>query len=187
MVIGRHLGLVIRTVGVAAAVALTLPSLAAAHVTVSPTHTEPGERTLIFTVPNERFDPEHPAGIDRVTITTPRGVGIGQTQAKPGWKTSQRGRTVSWSGGSIGYGRYDTFGIEVEVPGGSEQLRFAATERFGSQPSRVERFPVVVVAPPRTSSGAHGLAVAALVVAVGASVIAAAGLFVGLAHWLRGT
>jgi uncharacterized protein YcnI len=170
-----------------AVVVLAWPALAAAHVTVSPARTRPGERTLVFAVPNERFDAQRPFRIGGVTITAPPGVRISQVQAKPGWKTSLRGGTASWAGGSIEYGRYETFGINVDVPGATGELRFQAVERFTTPSGVADRFPVVVaVTGDSGSSSTHGLAVTALIVAVSAAFLALVGFFLALARWLRG-
>jgi uncharacterized protein YcnI len=168
-------------------VVLAWPALAAAHVTVSPARTSPGERTLVFTVPNERFDAQRPFRIGGVTITVPPGVRISQVQAKPGWKTSLRGRTASWAGGSIEYRRYDTFAINVDVPGAAGELQFQAAERFTGPSSVTDRFPVVVaVTGDGGSSSTHDLAVTALIVAASAAFLALVGFFLALARWLRG-
>jgi hypothetical protein len=174
-------------VGAAAVVVLILTPPANAHVTVAPARVAPGERTLSFTVPNELFAPGRRSSIDAVVVKAPTDVRLGNSEARAGWRTAVAGRTVTWSGGSIPYGQYETFGLEVEVPGGVSQLRFEATERYATPRSHVERYAVLVPvsAPTARPDDSHGLAIASLVIAIAAAVLAAAGFFVALSRWLR--
>lgn len=170
----------------AAAGALVVPFPAFAHVTVAPTRVEAGERTLVFTVPNEFGGASGRSRIDEVVIAAPAGVRLGNVEAKAGWTTVVRGRTATWSGGAIRYRRYDTFGVDVEVPNAESDLVFRATERF-AVPRHVERYPVSLsLGAEPSSTGDHDLAITAFVVALGAAVLAAAILFFTIARWLRG-
>jgi uncharacterized protein YcnI len=170
---------------VAAALAAAAPALA--HVSVQPARTEPGEQTLEFVVPNEYFDERMPSQIAEVVIEAPRGVTVGAAQAKPGWTSRRRGRTTTWSGGSIRYGQYELFGLEAELPADDPNVVFDATERFASPRGRAERYPVrLAIGSGTQGSDSHGLAVAALGVAAAAVVLAGAAFFLGLARWLRG-
>jgi uncharacterized protein YcnI len=156
-------------------------------VTVSPARVEAGERLLTFTVPNELFEGARVSRIEKVAIKAPPGVRLRQSQTKAGWSGAIRGRTMTWSGGPISYGEYDTFGVVVEVPAGSLQLVFEALEYFDPPRSQVERFPVrLSVESTSTSSSGHGLAVAALIVAVSTGALALAAFFIGSTRWLRG-
>ena len=158
-----------------------------AHVTVTPGRIEAGESTLTFTVPNEFGGTSMPSRIAEVMIEAPSGVRLGSAQAKAGWTTALRGRRAIWSRGAIPYGRYDTFGLEVEVPGAASDLVFRATESFSVPRHHIERYPVpVAIGAAQTTKSGHGLAVAALLVALTAAGIAAASLFFALARWLRG-
>ena len=167
--------------------ALVLAGPAFAHVTVTPARIEAGERTLTFTVPNEFGGASTPARIAEVTIEAPPGVRVGSAQAKAGWTTAIRGRKAIWSRGAIPYRSYDTFGLDVEVPDAGSDLVFRATESFSVPRHHIERYPVpVAIGATRSTKSGHGLAVAALLVALTAAGIAAASLFFALAHWLRG-
>ena len=171
----------------AAGLALILARSAAAHVTVQPTAIEAGEQTLTFSVPNEYFAPQGSARIGGVTIEVPRGVRIGELQTKAGWTSARRGRNATWSGGTIRYGEYDTFGLEVDVPADVHELVFRALERFDVPRHHVEVYPVrLALEATKPSSRRNGLAIAALIVAVAAAVLAAGAFFMGLARWLRG-
>jgi uncharacterized protein len=170
----------------AAAGALALPLPAFAHVTVSPSRVEAGERTLTFTVPNEFVGAEGRSRIDKVVIEAPAGVALGNVQAKPGWTAVVHGRTATWSGGSIRFRRYDTFGLDVEMPDLASDLVFRATEGF-AVPRHVERYPVSVsLGAEPSSKGDHDLAITAFVVALAAAGLAAASFFFAIARWLRG-
>ena len=170
----------------AATGALVLPFSAFAHVTVAPARVEPGERTLVFTVPNEFGGARGRSRIDEVVIEAPAGVRLGNAEAKAGWTIVVHGQTATWRGGAIGYRRYGTFGVDVEVSSAASDLVFRATERFGV-PRHVERYPVPIsLGSPPSSNSDHELALAALLVALAAAGLAAASLFVGLARWLRG-
>jgi hypothetical protein len=167
--------------------ALAVPAAASAHVTVRPTRVETGEQTLEFTVPNEYFGPQSRSRVDEVVIKAPRGARIGQLQTKPGWSGTKSGQTATWTGGEIVYGRYDTFGLEVDVREGVSTLGFEVIERFAGPGSHSERYPVrLPVGASSSGSNGKGLAIAALIVALGAAGLAVAGFFLGLARWLRG-
>jgi hypothetical protein len=168
-----------------AGLTLLLPASAFAHVTVTPTRVDAGERLLTFVVPNELFEAGRASRITTVAIEAPRGVRVGQVQAKGGWTSTIRGRTATWTGGSINFGHYDTFGLLVEVPRGPG-LIFRALERFKSPRGHVERYPVPLSVDVAAVSapGSRGLAIASLIVAVGASALALGAFFMGLRYWL---
>jgi uncharacterized protein YcnI len=174
----------------AAVIALAAARPVDAHITVSPGRATPGsEATLTFTVPNETFDPRRPTRIDAVTVVPPRGVRVGQAEAKPGWTMRVSGRGVSWSGGSILYGQYATFGLVVELPDRTASVSFRGEEHFAFPRRRVERFPVPLELHASTAAAGDtsGVAEAALVIAVAAAaVLAGAGVFLGLRRWVLG-
>ena len=157
-------------------------------MTVAPSRVGPGEHVLTFTVPNELFVEESVSRVDEVVVEAPRGVRIGQAEAKAGWAGTVRAGKAIWSKGSILHRQYETFGIEVEVPADARLLHFRVTERFAVPRGQLERFPVLVPVRQDSSSsnGAHGIAVAALIVAVAAAAVAATACFLMLARWLRG-
>jgi hypothetical protein len=97
-----------------ALVALAVPPLAAAHVTVLPSFLEAGKRTtLVFASPNER--PPH--AVTRLTVTAPDGVDLAAGPPTPGWTTAARGPRAVWSGGRT-------------LPGHAGEFRVAATTRL---------------------------------------------------------
>ena len=111
--------------------ALALSASAWAHVTV-----DPGEAAadsfarFAIRVPNERPT----AATVKLTIRLPAGLTFVGFQSKPGWKrtvtmaklaqpvtiegerVTERIATVTWSGGSIGPGEFDEFGMSAHVP-----------------------------------------------------------------------
>ena len=169
----------------AAAAALVLAPAALAHVDIEPFQIPPGQPVrLTFYAPNEGKAPA-----TELEVTVPGDAQLAVAQAVPGWTATVRGRTVTWRGGAIPVGQYGLFTAIVEAPDGEEQLEFTTTLRYENG-FRQEFRPIVFVreakAPAaRDESGrtlgkyALGLAVAALVLAIG-------GGFLALWLWLRG-
>jgi uncharacterized protein YcnI len=63
-----------------------------------------------------------PAGLDEVTFET-----------KPGWKRKESGRVVTWSGGQIGVGEFDEFGLSIHLPNTpGKTLVFPATQTYAN-------------------------------------------------------
>jgi hypothetical protein len=82
----------------AAAAALSLPPVAAAHIVLTPGFVPDGEETQVtFEVPNER--PPH-ATIE-VVASSPAGITIVSADAPPGWLATVDGKTVTWRAGRI--------------------------------------------------------------------------------------
>ena len=82
----------------AAAIALVVPAVATAHVTVSPPFVEDGVETEVaFETPNER--PPH--ATTNVRVTAPPGISVVSATAPAGWKAAVDGSTVTWSGGRL--------------------------------------------------------------------------------------
>ena len=54
-------------------------------------------------------------------------------QPKPGWTRTQSGRVVTWSGGEIGPGEFDEFGMSIHVPANpGTELVFPATQTYAN-------------------------------------------------------
>ena len=54
-------------------------------------------------------------------------------QPKEGWTRTQNGRVVTWSGGQIGVGEFDEFGLSIHVPNTpGETLTFPATQTYAN-------------------------------------------------------
>ncbi len=92
-----------------ALLALVLPTVAHAHVTVLPAFLEDGQRsTLTFTAPNER--PPH--RVTELTVTFPPGIELTAETAPAGWRLAVAPGKAVWSGGAtrpheIGHFRLD--------------------------------------------------------------------------------
>jgi uncharacterized protein YcnI len=109
--------------------ALAVASAASAHVTMNPDKA-PADSLSRFAVrvPTEEDVPtvevriQLPAALDEVTF-----------QPKPGWKRTQSGRVVTWSGGEIGPGEFDEFGLSVHLPNTpGKVLIFPTTQTYAN-------------------------------------------------------
>lgn len=128
------------------AAALLAPS-AAAHVTLNP-DAVPADSFSRFAVrvPTERGDPTV-----KVTLRIPEGLTFVSFQPKPGWTrtvqmvklakpitmegetVTERVGTVTWSGGSIGPGEFDEFGLSAHVPNSpGRKLVFPAVQTYSN-------------------------------------------------------
>jgi uncharacterized protein YcnI len=124
--------------------ALLAPS-AAAHVTLNP-DAVPADSFSRFAVrvPTERGVPTV-----KVTVRIPEGLTFVSFQPKPGWTrtvqmvklpkpitmegetVTERVGTVTWSGGSIGPGEFDEFGLSAHVPNSpGRELVFPAVQTY---------------------------------------------------------
>jgi uncharacterized protein YcnI len=73
-------------------------------------------------VPTVKVSIQLPSGLDEVTF-----------QPKAGWKRVQSGRVVTWSGGQIGVGEFDEFGLSMHLPNTpGKTLVFPATQTYAN-------------------------------------------------------
>jgi uncharacterized protein YcnI len=109
--------------------ALAAASAASAHVTMNP-EKAPADSFSRFAlrvpteedVPTVKVSIQLPAGLDEVTF-----------QPKPPWKRTQSGRVVTWSGGQIGVGEFDEFGLSMHLPNTpGKVLVFPATQTYAN-------------------------------------------------------
>jgi uncharacterized protein len=205
--------------GAVALVVLTaLP--AAAHVTIPNPLTKGGFGIVTLSVPNE-MDGASVTGL-QVKLPTDVALAFVAPQPKPGWTVSTTMRhlttpvtsddgqvtdvvdTVTWSGGSIPPGQFDTFSLSVgPLPKDKDQLAFPTIQTYsnGQQVSWIDVRPAGGAEPDHpqpilhlvdsatattaaategsSSDSGKGLAVAALVVAVVALGVAGAGVATG--------
>jgi hypothetical protein len=126
-----------------------------------------------------------------LALTSPPGVTIvSAADAPPRWSASVRNGTVTWRGGPIAPGSFDSFGFEARLPSTPGSVAFRARELYadGAAPP----FTLTVVLFTRASAaqaaddGTRTLALFALVVAIVALLLAGAALAISLARWLRG-
>ncbi len=116
---------------IATAIALVTAPAAGAHVTLSPDEASADSfARFAIRVPNERPN----AQTTRISVRLPKGLFFVSFQPKSGWQrtvTTERLRppqkvfgetirervaTVTWSGGRIGPGEFDEFGISAKLP-----------------------------------------------------------------------
>ena len=126
--------------------AVMLPGIASAHVTVKPNEVVAGGfQTFFVQVPNERDD----ASTTKVEIEFPHAFASVSFQPKPGWKrtvkmvtfdepieafgeeVTEGVGTVTWSGGEIAPGEFETFYFSAgTVPEG--ELVFPSLQTYSS-------------------------------------------------------
>ena len=144
--------LIRRSVAVAATVIAATTALAgsaSAHVTVPEPGTKGGFSIVTFSVPNERDD----AGTVTLEVQLPEDhpLAFVSVQPKPGWTVSTTTRmldepidafgeqltevvdTVTWTGGPIEPGQFDTFSLSVgPLPDDIDALEFPAIQTYSS-------------------------------------------------------
>ena len=127
--------------------ALVLAPAAAAHVTVNPNEA-PAESFFRFAI---RVPTERPVATTKVTVQLPEGLFFVSFQPKAGWKRTvemetldepveifgqeitERVASVTWSGGRIGPGEFDEFGMSVRLPEGEgQELVFPALQTYAN-------------------------------------------------------
>ncbi|MCU1353438.1 MAG: hypothetical protein JWM05_2647 [Acidimicrobiales bacterium] len=134
--------------------------LASAHVSVDGPAPKGGFGRPTFSVPNERDD----ASTVKVEVQMPPDHPLASVlaEAKPGWKVAVHKRklakpiqgdgetvteavdTVTWSGGKIGPGEFETFALSVgPLPSDTDQLVFKAIQTYsdGQEVAWVEPTP----------------------------------------------
>jgi periplasmic copper chaperone A len=128
--------------------ALALAPSAAAHVTVNP-DAVPADSFARFAirVPNERGN----ASTTKLTVRLPNGLVFVSFQPKAGWhrtvtmrklakpvtvegeQVTEQVGTVTWTGGKIGPGEFDEFGMSAKVPeGAGTKLSFPAVQTYSN-------------------------------------------------------
>jgi uncharacterized protein YcnI len=141
-----------RVLGAACALLLASAALAgtaAAHVTIPEPGVQGGFSIVTFSVPNERDD----AGTVSLEVQLPQDDPLGSVrpQPKPGWTVETTTRTldepielfgeertevidtVTWSGGTIEPGQFDTFSLSVgQLPDDVDALEFPAIQTYSS-------------------------------------------------------
>jgi uncharacterized protein YcnI len=115
--------------GIIAATALVFAATASAHVTLNPDKAPADSFTaFVIRVPTEENVPTV-----KLSVQLPEGLDEVSFQPKPGWTRTQKGRVVTWSGGKIGVGEFDEFGISVHLPNTpGKTLIFPATQTYAN-------------------------------------------------------
>ena len=118
-----------KTLILAAGASLILAAAASAHVTLNPGNA-PADSFSRFAL---RVPTEEDVPTVRVSIQLPEGLDSVGFQPKEGWTRTQNGRVVTWSGGQIGVGEFDEFGLSIHVPNTpGETLTFPATQTYAN-------------------------------------------------------
>ena len=116
-------------VGIAAVAALAFAATASAHVTMNP-EKAPADSFTAFQI---RVPTEENVPTVKLSIQLPEGLDEVSFQPKPGWTRTQNGRVVTWSGGKIGVGEFDEFGISIHLPNTpGKTLVFPATQTYAN-------------------------------------------------------
>jgi uncharacterized protein YcnI len=112
-----------------AAGGLLLAPVAAAHVEISPDKVPVNSDALLtFQVPTELKVPTV-----KLEIKLPPGLSEVTVQAKPGWTSSNKNGVVTWSGGKIGPGQFDEFGLVTHVPNTpGKEFAFPALQTYAN-------------------------------------------------------
>lgn len=136
-----------RVVGVFLAAALLVAPAAGAHVTVQPEELVAGDFSRIdVRVPTERDN----ASTTKVVMEMPPGFLFVSSEPVPGWnieiekrkldkpveqfgeKITEEVGTITFSGGEIGPGQFQDFGLSVGVPDKSGSLTFKAVQTYSN-------------------------------------------------------
>ena len=116
-----------RRVLLAAVLALLLPVVAHAHVTIAPPFVEDGVKSdIVFETPNER--PPH--ATTTLAVTAPDGIAVVSATAPAGWLAKVEGSTVTWSGGRIEGRTAVTFPMRIVAHVRAGTYRFGAVQTY---------------------------------------------------------
>jgi uncharacterized protein YcnI len=179
----------IAAVAAVAAAACMFPAAALAHGTIRPALAAPGS-TQDFTVVIPVTAQSPP--VVGLSVSAPSGVGVvSAASSPPRWSATINGSTVTWRGGPIPPGSFDSFGFRASVPATPGTVSFSARELYADGAAPPFKLNVVLFGdgrgdPVAADEGTRTLAIFALVVAIVAVVLAAAALVLSLARWLRG-
>lgn len=173
----------------AATASLAVPAAAWAHGTIRPSLAAPGStQTFTIVVPVTAQSPP----VTGFSVSAPAGVRLlSAASAPPRWSATIRGSTVTWRGGPIPPGSFDSFGFKARLPATTGTISFSAHEVFADGTAPTFSLNVVLFSgaggtASADDEGTRTLALFALVLAIVAVVLAAAALVVSLARWLRG-
>jgi periplasmic copper chaperone A len=147
----------LKTLVLVAGASLIAAAAASAHVTLNPGNA-PADSFSRFTL---RVPTEEDVPTVKLSVQLPEGLEEVGFQPKPGWKRTQQGRVVTWSGGQIGVGEFDEFGLSIHVPNTpGETLTFPATQTYANgkvvrwigAPSSDEPAPTLTIEAPESET-----------------------------------
>ena len=172
-----------------AVAACAFPAAALAHGTIRPALVAPGStQEFSIVVPVTAESPP----VIGLSVSAPPDVRVvSAASAPPRWSATISGSTVTWRGGPIPPGSFDSFGFRASVPATPGTISFSARELYADGAAPPFKLNVVLFADPQgdaatADQGTRTLAIFALAVAIVAVVLAAAALLLSLARWLRG-
>jgi uncharacterized protein YcnI len=108
------------------ALALLVPPVAGAHLSVTPPFLTAGEaQSLVITVHNDRD-----ATMTGFELTVPAGFAIASISTAPGWSGGVEGRTATWTGGALPADTPTTFELAVEAPADTGQAMLEGSQLY---------------------------------------------------------
>jgi len=167
---------------------LAAPSATAA-VVLTPNRINPDATVMLtFRVENESFNEARPTRLTLVNIELPERIRIESVQAKEGWIAQSTANAISWRGGSVLYGRFETFSVVATMPPEVGTLRFPVTLSFAAPDAGTAdiEYADLQVVEPTDERDTRTIAKAALIIAIVGAVFGVAAFLMGLARWLRG-
>jgi hypothetical protein len=120
-----------------------------AHEEITPKTIPAGQPAfLALTAANESS-----SDVGKIVLKAPANLGFGETTRSPaGWSATAGANTVTWTGGALKPGTFETFGFEVEGPDQPGTLTFTVTSTNAA--GRTDEHEVEVTAvPPGTGGG----------------------------------
>jgi hypothetical protein len=175
-------------IGAVALAACAFPATALAHGTIRPALAAPGStQDYTVVIPVTAQSPP----VIGLSVSAPAGVRlVSAASAPPRWSATISGSTVTWRGGPIPPGSFDSFGFQASVPAAPGTISFSGRELYAEGAAPPFKLNVVLFAngqgDPTADGGTRTLAIFALVFSIVAVVLGAAALLVTLARWLRG-
>jgi opacity protein-like surface antigen len=120
-----------------------------AHEEISPPTVQTGKPTfLTLTAANERS-----AALTRITLVAAAGTPFGEaTRAPTGWTANASKDTITWSGGSVAHGAFESWGFEIEGADQPGTLSYKVTLGFADGKSENVTVPVTGVAAGTTAT-----------------------------------
>lgn len=89
---------------------------------------------------------EENSAVTRVTLTAPESLALGgATRPPPGWSAQRAQNRITWSGGSLPPGSFETWGFEIDSPGQPGPARFSVSLGLADGSEHDSEVVVVVV------------------------------------------
>jgi hypothetical protein len=130
--------------GLAVAAAAAIAAPAFAHEEITPKTIPLAQPAfLALTAANESS-----SDLVKIVLKAPTGAGLGETTRSPaGWSATSSANTITWTGGTLKPGTFETFGFEVEGPDQPGTLMFTVTSTFANGRGDEHEVEVAAVAP----------------------------------------